>query len=230
MMQGPQGQTARQRGEILRPAWGYFAVAAARTRMVQGDDPIESGALEDGMYFSESAVEADQREEWIESNMNNLYLRRDDGHWTTWDARLIPLNRQVLNHDIVLDQQNPVESGVGWLMRRIAYGSPGGREATRQSNLPAWYGYGDRHGHVAGWTHNMYGRYDQSYPPEWVRQDLLQEMRPRRRASGIGSPYTDAEGHHRDPFVEQLGTRDQGTRRTGGQFDYNTLDEEDVVH
>lgn len=222
VMTGPQGRTARQRGENLRPVWGYFASAAARVRL---NRPGETGGwdgLDDGLFFTD----VDERTNWIAENLNNLYSKQCASGWSYWDSRMVALNRQVLDKDVLLDLTEPAETGVGWLMRRIAYGAPGGLVQSRQQNLPP--GYYD-YGHVSGWTSSVYSEYDPQYPPELVRQGLLQDVRPRAAYPYPGQPYTDAEGLYRNPFVESLAAR-QGPRPTGGQLDYNDLDENSVVH
>ncbi|MFW6456684.1 MAG: hypothetical protein ACOC0A_00155 [Planctomycetota bacterium] len=223
LMQGSQAQSARERGEILRPGWGYFAVAGARPRLNDANGALDRDGMVLGAYFRDS----DDRAEWLGENMNNLYLRDTSGEWTYWDARLFPVSEQVLDYDVIQGAVTQAETGVGWLMRRIAHGSPGGLTRSRQRNLPPGY---HRYGDISGWTKDIYGQFEQSYPPRTVRDNLLKELRPRQRYPNLGGPYQDSEGMHRDPLMEHLGGRPQGERRTGGQLDYNQLDDEDVSH
>lgn len=222
VVRGPGGQSARDRGEILRPQWGYFAVSGARPHL-DGAGGSDAGNLVHGAYFREVS----EREEWVDRNVNNLYLRQADGEWTYWNARLFPLSEQVLDADVIQGETEAAESGTGWLMRRLAYGSPGGLIRSRQGNLPPGYRH---YGDVTGWTSNIYGDFDRTYPPEAVRRDLLHQVRPRQRYPALGRPYDDAQGVRRDPLMEYLGTRPQGQRRTGGQLDYNALERDDVLH
>ncbi len=222
LVQGPRDRSARDKGEILRPTWGYFAVSGARPRLNDANGALDEDNLVLGTYFRDP----DERAEWLEDNMNNLYLRDTSGEWTYWDARLFPISKQVLDYDVVKGAESPAETGVGWLMRRIAHGSPGGLVRSRHSNLPPGY---DRYGDVSGWTKNIYGQYERSYPPRAVENNLLREMRPRQKYPNMGGPYKDAEGMYRDPLMEHLGERPPGLR-TGGQLDYNQLEQEDVTH
>lgn len=223
LVHGPRDQSAQERGESLRPQWGYFALAAARTRLrnVEAEGPAPE--LLHGAYFRDVAV----RQEWLSDSMNNLYIRGSQGDWSYWDARLFPLSEQVLDEDIIQGLEGGGETGTGWLMRRIAHGSPGGLIWSRQGRLPpTYYGYGD----VTGWTQDIYGQYDNTYPPRAVQNDLTGELRPRRRYPGFGPAYDSMQGVRRDPFMEYLGTRPQDQRQTGGQLDYNALERDDVLH
>jgi hypothetical protein len=222
LVRGPRDMTARERGEILRPRWGYFAVAGARPHL-QAVDDADAGDLVHGAYFRD----VDQREQWIDTNMNNLYLRPAGEQWSYWAARLFPMSEQVLDADVIQGEAGALETGTGWLMRRLAYGAPGGLTRSRQRNLPPGYRH---YGHVTGWTSNIYGHYSQSYPPESVRRDLTTRLRPRQRYPQMGRPYSGRQDVRRDPFMEYLGTRPQGQRQTGGQLDYNSLDRDDVLH
>jgi len=222
LMRGPAGQTARQRGEILHPAWGYFAVAGARARLNRPGERDGRGGMEQGVYFSDVY----ERERWIEENLNNLYLKPGADGWSHWDARLVALNRQVLDEDVLLGLAEPAETGVGWLMQRIAYGSPGGLVPSRQGSLPpGYYRYGD----VTGWASDIYGDFDATYDPHAVMSDLTTRVRPRGPYPSLGSPYME-RGLLRDPFVEYLSDRPQGEQPSGGQLDYSGLDEDSVVH
>jgi len=222
MMTGPQGQSAHQRGEILRPEWGYFAMAAGRCELHRPGESSDWYGLDDGIHFTD----VDEREDWVANNLNNLYLNECATGWTYWSGRITALNRQVLDEDVLLGLSEPAESGVGWLARQIAYGSPGGLARSRQHSLPpGYYAWG----HVTGWTSSVYSDYDPTYPPELVRQGLLTNLRPRRPYPHMGQAYTDAEGQFRDPFAENLAGR-QGPPPKGGQLDYQGMEPEDVMH
>ncbi|MDP6439982.1 MAG: pilus assembly protein TadG-related protein, partial [Candidatus Brocadiia bacterium] len=215
LMRGAGGTTARQRGERLRPAWGYFAVAAARARLNQPDAEGNAAGLRQGAYFDDPAA----REDWLSENPGNLYLREDASGRSYWDARLIGLDRQVLDEDVTLGQAGAAETGVGWLLKRIAHGAPGG---LIRSGLV-------RSGET-GWAGDVYGSYSASYPPTWVRRDLTTLLRARQSTPGMGAPYIDEYGMLRDPLVDYLAGRALGGGPAYGQLDYNRLDEESVVH
>jgi hypothetical protein len=85
------------------------------------------------------------------------------------------------------------------------------------------------YGDVTGWVRNVYGDYDPTYPPEWVKRDLTESLRPRLPFPAMGLPYTQ-EGVLRDPFIEYLSRLQQGQRGRGGQLDYNLLDDHTVAH
>ena len=223
LLRGPAGVSARERGEVKRPRWGYFTAAASRPRINRPGESGGWGGLEHGVYFTD----LDERERWIEENLNNLYMRACAGGWSYWDARLVALNRQVLDEDVILGQAEPAETGLGWLMTRIAYGSPGGLLRSRQESLPPTY---SRYGNVTGWTRDIYGGFDETYHPTQVMRDLTIHLRPRAPYPSMGGAYVDEEGLLRDPFVEYLSGKGQGELPRGGQLDYHALDSDSVVH
>lgn len=223
IMRGTAGSTPRERGERVPPAWGYFAVSAARPRLNRPGASGDWGGLKQGAYFED----VEERESWLENNLNNLYLKEGPTGWTHWDSRLVALDRQVLDEDVMLDHTTAYETGMGWLMKRIAFGSPGG--LIRSRHVP-WRPGEPTHGISEGWTSDIFGSYKQSYPPAWVRRDLTSRMRPRRPTPVMGRPYLDADGLRRDPLTEYLGDRAPGYYQTGGQLDYNDLDSDSVFH
>ena len=223
LMRGQPATTARQRGERLMPPWGYFAVAAARPKLERPGEAASSDSLRAGGYFAD----ADARRIWVAEDFDNLYVRDYSGGWSSWDAGLIALSRQVLDEDVMLQQTIQAQTGTGWLMERIAMGSPGGLVRSLHQQ---WWPNQPHYGTTAGWATDLYGGYLQSYPPEWVRRDLTRLMRPRQPTPVMGRHYTDQEGLLRDPLVEYLGTRPFGPQPTGSQLDYGQLDERSVVH
>ncbi|MCK4300802.1 MAG: hypothetical protein KAX80_14770, partial [Planctomycetes bacterium] len=130
-----------------------------------------------------------------------LYVRRYGYLWSYWDARLVALSRQVLDEDVLLGLDLEAETGTGWLLKRIASGSP-------------W-----------GWARE----FDQYGVPE-VAAGLLGQMRPRAPYPRFGGPYLDEEGVLRDPFVEYLADRPEGRTPRGRQLDFGALDGEVVTH
>lgn len=107
--------------EILRPSWGYFALAGARPRFNPRQEAL--GALiRQGMYFSCVT----DRAFWVEQGLGNLYLLPSGSAWSYWDASLVALSRQVLDDDVILGQDASAETGTGWLLKRIARGAPWG--------------------------------------------------------------------------------------------------------
>ncbi len=222
-----RGEPPRQRGERLRPAWGYFTVAAARPRLMAGrEQPAEPGRMQQGWFFDESAASAGYREEWIEEHMWNLYLADSAGEWSYWDAKLVPVNKQLLDHDI--REIVGAESGTGYLMQRIAYGSPGGLTRTRHTDTPSWWGYERHFGDISGWTKDIFGGYDRDFPPGRVRERLLEHVRPREPYPRTGPAYIDPEyGTLRDPLMEYLADSEH---ERGGQLDYRRLRPEDIQH
>ncbi|MDP6107284.1 MAG: pilus assembly protein TadG-related protein, partial [Candidatus Brocadiia bacterium] len=96
LMRDAGGTTARGRGERLRPAWGYFAVAAARARLNQPGIAGDAAGLRQGAYFEDLWA----REQWLSGNLGNLYLRESAAGRSYWDARLIGLDRQMLDEDV----------------------------------------------------------------------------------------------------------------------------------
>ncbi len=229
VMEG-RGGTPRQRGERVRPAWGYFAVAAARPVLMEDDNrPAEPGAMQDGWFFSNPAVESGDRDKWLDDNMWNLYMVNSGGSWSYWDAALVPFNRQLLDADMRDLAGINAQSGTGWLMQRIAYGSPGGLVRTRQRDLPSWWGHHRHFGHVSGWASDIFGSYDQDYPPSRVRSYLLDQMRLRRPYPGQGGPYIDpTDSTLRDPLMEHFAEMRRHER--GAQLDFELMRDEDVVH
>jgi hypothetical protein len=183
----------------------------------------DSGGLNGGLYFADTQ----ERQRWVEENLNCLYLKSCAEGWSYWDSRLIALSRQVLDEDVILGLDEPAETGVGWLMKRIAQGSPGGLVPSDQRDLPPGY---DRYGYVSGWVSSIYGDYDPDYPPLHVYRDLSERVRPRMPYPRFGPPYLDSEGLLRDPLVDYLSQRQQGQRPEGGQLDYNRLDQDAVLH
>ncbi|MFW5923872.1 MAG: hypothetical protein ACOCSQ_05775, partial [Planctomycetota bacterium] len=224
LVRGTDRQSARERGERVMPKWGYFAVAGARPRLNDAGGPVDDGGIKHGAYFRDPNM----REEWLEDNKHNLYSWGGSGEWSYWDARLFPVSEQVLDFDIEQQLDVGPETGTGWLMRRIAYGAPGGRIARdfpREFNEP-----GQKFVDYPGWATDVYGGQCDDYTPEAVRKNLLERMKPRRTDAGQRVPYVDDEGLYRDPFVEELGTRSPGDRPEGRPLDYNLLDDEDVTH
>jgi hypothetical protein len=200
ILQGPQ-EAAVRRDENLRPPWGVFAVSGARPRLMQNDgSPVSADGLEDGCFFDNPDI----RSEWVEQNVYNLYLHPHDRTPAMWDAGLVPLNRQILDEDIQEGYEFAPETGVAWLLHRIAYGSPGGLVRSRQSNLPPTYYYDwvdeegnirrplSHYGHISGWVRDIYGGYDPEFSPEQIRHLLLDNMYM-EGAGGRRFNYTDVE-------------------------------------
>ncbi len=226
VFEGRRG-SPESRGERLRPEWGYFTVAAARPRLMAGEGrPAEPGSMQYGWYFSEGAARSGERERWAGDNMWNLYLLASGDEWSHWDAALVPINKQLLDTDI--RDIIGAESGTGYLMQRIAYGSPGGLTRTRHRDTPPWWDYERHFGDVSGWTKDIYGGYDREFPPGRVRQRLLQRVRPREAYPRTGPAYIDPEyGTLRDPLMEYLA---ESEHERGGQLDYRGLRRWDVQH
>ncbi len=227
------GATPRQRGERVRPEWGHFAVAAARPRLMAGPaNPAEPGRMQYGWYFSEDAVNFGDREDWLGESMWNLYLVDSGGRWSHWDAALVPFNMQLLATDIREMDGIWAESGTGWLMQRIAYGSPGGVARTLHTDVPGWWRYQSWrrfYGHVSGWAKDIYGGYDDDYPPGTVRDLLLRRIRPRQPYPDGRPPYIDPyDGTLRDPLMEHLAEEDRPGR--GRQLDWQRLDDWHIQH
>jgi len=191
------GGAEAPRREILRPPWGYFTVAAARPRLNRGAFEFPFGLLQHGVYFDDP----EERTFWVENDVNNLYVKSYGPERAYWDARLVPLSRQVLIEDVLLGRSFEAETGTGWLLKRIARGSP-------------W-----------GWT-NAFDRYG---VPE-VAASLTGQVRPRAEYPRLGGPYVDEQGVLRDPFVEYLSARPPERMPRGGQLDYGSLDEGIVTH
>jgi len=196
LLGGEQTEAAHKQ-EILRPAWGYFAVAGARARLNYGAGDEADGLLRHGVRFDSP----EEREQWVEHNINNLYVKRYGNQWSYWDARLVALSHQVLDEDVVLGLDLEAETGTGWLLKTIASGSP-------------W-----------GWAQ----QFDQYGVPE-IAAKLLHQMRPRAPYPHFGAPYLDEEGVLRDPLVEYLADRPPGPTSRGRQLDFGALDEEVVTH
>jgi len=178
------------RREVLRPPWGFFAVAAARPRLnLPGQDVI---------HFESPQ----RRKEWVEWNTNNLYLPRGAPRGSYWDARLWPISEQVLDEDVIMGLDAEAENGTAWLMKRIAYGSP-------------W-----------GWT-SEFDLQGVAEVAELLKGRLRSRLEYRQITAG---PYRDQYGALRDPFVEYMARMRMGQSRRGGQFNYNELDRESVLH
>ena len=192
-----ESEGPRQQAEILRPSWGYFAVSAARSRLNPQSADGAGYPLEHGVYIDHPEL----REAWLDHSQLNLYARSYSRRPVYWDARLVPLSRQVLDEDVELGLRTMVESGTGWLMTRLARGAP-------------W-----------GWT-DEFDRYE---VPE-VANRLTSDVRPRRPYPRLGGPYEDESGILRDPLVEHLADQGPGRYPRGGQLDYHRLDDEVVTH
>ena len=191
-------ETTPSEREVLRPPWGFFALTGARPRLNDFPGSPADDELQDGVSFAD----AYEREQWVEGDNDNLYLMRSGPTSSCWDARLVALSRQVLDEDVILGMGFEAESGTGWLISRIARGSP------------------------VGWT----SQFDLAGVPD-IGVLLTGSVRPRLPyPQFVRGPYLDDRGLLRDPFTEYMSARPQGQSPRGGQLDYGQLDDDTVMH